>query len=79
VKKLQGHKTMIVDEKGNKLSPNNGTYLCSWLYKKNPESAPIWLDRYYYPDIISRKEALKGDTYNQSFENIMDKAYVKDV
>lgn len=79
VKKLQGHKTMIVDEKGNKLSPNNGTYLCSWLYKKNPESAPIWLDRYYYPDIISRKEALKGDAYNQSFENIMDKAYVKDV
>ena len=80
VKKLQGHKTLIKDSQGNKLSPNNGTYLCSWLYKKNQETKPIWLDRYYYPDMISRHEALDGlSNYQQSFENIIDKAYIADL
>lgn len=80
VKKLQGHKTLIKDSEGNKLSPNNGTYLCSWLYKKNPQFSPIWLDRYYYPDIISKSEALAGlSHYEQSFENIIDKAYIADL
>lgn len=80
VKKMQGHITEIRDENGRALSPNNGTYLCSWLYKKSPESTPIWLDRYYYPDIISRKQALGGiSKYNQSFENIIDINYIADV
>lgn len=80
VKKMQGAKTIVKDEDGNSLSPNNGTYLCSWLYKKNHQSTPIWLDRYYYPDIISRKQALQGiSKFEQSFQNIIDKNYIKEV
>lgn len=76
VKKFQTYKTIIKDDDGNKVSPNNETYLCSWLYKPDHETTPIWLDRYYYPDMISRKDALSGDsTYSQSFENIIDKNY----
>jgi hypothetical protein len=71
-----------LDENGNKItytsSPNNETYLCSWLYKKDHESNPVWLDRYYYPDLIERHEALKSESnYSQSFENIIDKNYIK--
>ena len=50
VKKLQNHKSRLVDYKGNDVSVNNGVYLCSWLYKPSHEDTPIWLDRYYYPD-----------------------------
>ena len=79
VKKMQSWKTSIVDDNGKRLSPNNETYLCSWLYKRNPESTPIWLDRYYYPDMIHRQQALKGQTtYEQSFENILEKNYLKE-
>ena len=72
----------VLDKDGNKItyaaSSNNETYLCSWLYKKDHESTPVWLDRYYYPDLIERNEALKSvSTYNQSFENIIDKNYIK--
>jgi hypothetical protein len=78
VKKFQTYKTIIKDDLGNKVSPNNETYLCSWLYKKDHESEPIWLDRYYYPDMIERHEALKGESnFKQSFENIIDKNYIK--
>lgn len=79
VKKLQNHKSKLVDYKGNDVSANNGVYLCSWLYKPSHEDKPMWLDRYYYPDQISRHDALRGDsTYNQSFENILDKNYSTD-
>lgn len=94
VKKFQNHKSnlkvyqtdengnYVYDENGDKItynpSANNGTYLCSWLYKKDNESTPIWLDRYYYPDLIERNEALKSETkYAKSFENIIDKNYIK--
>ena len=59
-KKLQSYKNSIKDSDGNRLTPNNETYLCSWLYKPTHESEPIWLDRYYYPDLISRADALKA-------------------
>jgi hypothetical protein len=39
----------------------------------------MWLDRYYYPDMISRRDALIGDTtFEGSFENIIDKNYNTD-
>lgn len=76
VKKLQTYKTEVRKEDGSAASPNNETYLCSWLYKPNHQSQSIWLDRYYYPDIISRENALKGNgTFDASFENILDKNY----
>ena len=59
-------------------TPNNGVYLCTWLYRKDGESTPIWLDRYYYPDVIDRKIALTEEVYQPSFENNLDKNYTKD-
>lgn len=80
--KTDEHGNYIFDKDGNRIiyqaQPNNETYLCSWLYKKDHESKPVWLDRYYYPDFIERHEALKAESkFNQSFENIIDKNYIK--
>lgn len=75
VYKLQGAYTIIKDSNGNKLSPNNGTYLCTWLYQPDEKNEPVWLDRYYYPDKISRKEALTGAHFQESFNNLIDKNY----
>ena len=79
IKKKQGAKSIVKDIEGKRSTPNNGVYLCSWLYRKDSESQPIWLDRYYYPDLIDRQKALKGIShYEQSFENILDKNYTSD-
>lgn len=76
IKKKQGSKSLVTDIQNKRSTPNNGVYLCSWLYRKNKETDPIWLDRYYYPDLIDRQKALKGiSQYDQSFENIIDKNY----
>lgn len=75
VKKMQGKHTILLNEDGERLSPNNGVYLCTWLYQANEHNPAIWLDRYYYPDVISRKEALLSPHYEQSFENVIDKNY----
>lgn len=55
---------------------NNGTYLTSWLKRESIDSDRCrWVDRYYYPDIISRKEALLSkEPYRGSFENYPDQA-----
>lgn len=79
IKKLQGAKSYVVDFDGNRSTPNNGVYLCSWLYRKNNEGEPIWLDRYYYPDMIDRQKALKGvSQFETTFDNILDKNYTTD-
>lgn len=73
IKKLQTSNTVIEG------APNNATYLCTWLYRKDNESVPVWLDRYYYPDLISRRNAHYADyPYEKSFENLLDKNYIKD-
>lgn len=77
--RLQNYKTVIKNQEGEKIQPNNETYLCSWLYKPTHEAQPMWLDRYYYPDMISRRDALLGDSaFDYSFENIIDKNYNTD-
>lgn len=75
VYRLQGPNTIITDDNGKKLSPDNGTYLCTWLYQIDETYKPVWLDRYYYPDKISRKEALTSPHFEESFENLIDKNY----
>lgn len=72
-----------VIEGGKDNTPNNATYLCTWLYKKDDKSKPVWVDRYYYPDFTSRWDIIKegyddedSDEYNvysQSKENFIDK------
>lgn len=59
-KKYQNHNTTF----------NNGTYLCSWLYQKDEESTPVWMDRYYYPDFTSRTAA-----NNAVYEDILTDGY----
>lgn len=73
--KKQGLHTIITNENGERLSPNNGTYLCTWLYQLNEYNESVWLDRYYYPDKISRKEALTSPHFQESFENLINKNY----
>lgn len=51
---------------------NVGSYLCTWLYQPSAEATPIWLDRYYYPDMIHRHSALTADVFSPSFNNIPD-------
>jgi len=43
-----------------------GTYLTTWL------SGNTWLDRYYFPDIITRQNALSGNAvFTPTFDNII--------
>ena len=67
---------------------NNYTYLCTWLYQPDESSTPIWLDRYYYPDYVDRKNLYNktvsedGSTflgsYGLSFQNNLDLFYLND-
>lgn len=91
-KKYQGHITQIYDKDGKRVTPNNGTYLCTWLYKENHESDPVWMDRYYYPDLTQKYQIIDKlanvydenenqpfkNTFDKSFDNIVDKHYLKD-
>lgn len=54
---------------------NNYTYLCTWLYQPEDGSTPIWLDRYYYPDLVSRKKLYNEECFSLSFENNLDLFY----
>lgn len=73
IKKMQGYRQSINGE------VNNSQYLCTWLYKENEDSEPMWLDRWYYPDYISRSEALSNKIqFQPSFNNILDKNYLND-
>lgn len=63
--KLENHTTPI----------NNCVYHCTWLYQPDESTYPVWLDRYYYPDKISRKALLEKDCFNLSFRNIIDMFY----
>lgn len=58
----------------NNYSDDGKVYLCTWLSGSN--SSKVWVDRYFYPDLISKKDALysKGVfdvTYNQAIENLI--------
>lgn len=55
-------------------SDDGKVYLCTWLSGSN--ASKVWVDRYFYPDLISKKAALseKGVfdiTYDQAIENLI--------
>ena len=84
-KKYLDNNSSIVDENGRKIMPNNGTYLCTWLYKPSHEDDPVWMDRYYYPDMIHKSETISKlanvydeETFKRSKENIIDNYYLND-
>ena len=51
----------------------NGRYLCTWLSSGSIDTPGIWVDRYYYPDRISKNDALGTfPVYNPSFYDPID-------
>jgi hypothetical protein len=53
----------------------NVTYLCTWLSGGVGDQG-IWIDRYYYPDLVSKEAALAASstyniTYEQAVENLI--------
>lgn len=56
---------------------DNGQYLlCTWLSGSPFGNEKIWVDRYYYPDLISKEDAIAenthlSETYNDYIENII--------
>lgn len=55
---------------------NNGRYLCTWLYQTPELKQGIWLDRYYYPDRISKKDSYYGTVCLNTDTDIIDKDYI---
>jgi hypothetical protein len=54
---------------------NNQHLLCTWL-SGNGESS-LWVDRYYYPDLVSKENALSGNsifysTYDTEIEKLIN-------
>ena len=49
----------------------DGRYLCTWLSSNSVENKGIWVDRYYYPERISKTSALSTiSVYEPSFNEI---------
>lgn len=58
-------------EKTNNIDEKN-TYLCTWLsYDKSTDKA-VWLDRYYYPDLTTKEQALTAQIYQNTFDSYVD-------
>lgn len=58
---------------------NNGRYLCTWLSANNTRDVGLWVDRYYYPDVITKADALGGKLiYESSFYDNVDTSNIVD-
>jgi hypothetical protein len=60
----------------NNRSKSSQSYLCTWLSGSPDNSNKIWIDRYYYPDLISKQDALTSkpifaETYNGYIESLI--------
>lgn len=71
VKKLQNNSKFV----------NNGQYLYTWLYQSEDEPYGIWLDRYYYPNKITKRKLLTqpfniDQLVSGSFTDIIDSKYL---
>lgn len=63
----------IFIKRANTTQYNNGRYLCTWLSGGVLSQAGIWVDRFYYPDKISKAAALSATpTYAPSFYDSVD-------
>jgi hypothetical protein len=57
---------------------NNQRLLCTWLSGNNEDA--IWVDRYYYPDLISKENALSGmSMFNSTYENEIEKLIIDNI
>ena len=47
--------------------------LCTWLYGDMYNEHKVWVDRYYYPDLISKGQALTGKSlYNETYNSFIE-------
>jgi len=54
------------------IKSQNATYLCTWL-SGAPGSRGIWVDRYYYPDLVTKEQALSANPiYNVTYDNVVE-------
>ncbi len=63
----------IFIKRQNTTQYDNGRYLCTWLSGGVLGGEGVWVDRYYYPDKISKDAALSSvPTYSPSFYDSVD-------
>lgn len=61
----------------NPVEKNNGQYLlCTWLSGSPFSDQKVWVDRYFYPDLVEKAEALAGRaitnvTYTEYIEQLI--------
>jgi len=65
-----------VYKKLDNIPATEGKYLCTWL-SGMPGEAGIWVDRYYYPDLVSKATALGSKpiyniTYDDAIESLIE-------
>jgi len=55
------------------ISVDSGKYLCTWL-SGSLDSPGTWVDRYYYPDAITRRQAMSSiPAFDITFDNVIDR------
>lgn len=52
----------IINTSLSKATFNSGEFVCTWLSYNSVDNTYMWLDRYYYPDRISRQAALTASS-----------------
>lgn len=51
----------------------NGRYLCTWLSASDIDDSGVWVDRYYYPDAVEKREDLRDiPKFVSSFTDTID-------
>lgn len=64
---------VIAREENNK--SEDYVYLCTWLSGAPLSNDKLWVDRYYYPDLIKKEEAIAGEitftTYDKYVQNFV--------
>lgn len=49
-------------------------YLCTWLSGGSSSKTGTWVDRYYYPDLLSKQQAISGvNVFKDTYENFIEK------
>lgn len=68
---------------GNAQEENTGQWLCTWLSAGNPQTRPVWVDRFYKPSLITPFAAMSAVsteiTYKGSFDCYDIKEGITDV
>lgn len=69
----------IYNIKSNTNPYDSGKYLCTWL-SGGLDTPGVWVDRYYYPNAISKREAMSGiQAFDITFDNIVDKIITNNI